>query len=96
MVINLIDILPGAYTGEQGQVVYDMLSGHLKGGRNVTISFAGIDIATSAFVNAAFVPLLQIMALEEIKTNLKIVNSTKQINDMIKMRLTREAAREAA
>jgi hypothetical protein len=42
-------------------------------------------------VNSCFVPLLGGLSFAEIKRRLKITASTRQINEMIKSRLAREA-----
>jgi hypothetical protein len=53
----------------------------------VTLSFSGLKTASTSFVNTAFVPLLDVMPFDEIKRRLKIIDSTRQINHMIKWRL---------
>jgi hypothetical protein len=50
----------------------------------------GLTTATSSFVNVAFVSLLRTYDLAEIKRRVRIVKSTRQINDMIRSRLERE------
>jgi hypothetical protein len=63
----------------------------LGSGGSVTVSFEGAKTATSSFVNAAFVQLLDEITLDDVKTRLRVVNSTRQINDMIKTRMERSA-----
>jgi uncharacterized protein DUF4325 len=92
MVIRILDFVQGADTSEQGALVLARLQAALTGGTEVTISFDGINTATSSFVNAGILPLLQQFPLNELKTRLRIVESTRQINDMIKMRMEREAS----
>lgn len=48
--------------------------------------------ATSSFVNAAFVPLLDFVSFVELKRRIKVVDSNRQINEMIRTRMEREAA----
>ena len=62
----------------------------------VVISFDGIQTATSSFVNSAFIPLLADLELDRLKRQLKIIRSTRQINDMIKTRMERQAHLVAA
>jgi STAS-like domain of unknown function (DUF4325) len=90
MVIRIHDVVASADTGDQGQVVFDRLRRELLSNSEITVSFEGVKTVTSSFVNAAFVQLLRTMALGEIKSRLKVVNSTRQINDMIRTRLERE------
>ena len=92
MVIRILDFVQGADTSDQGALVLAQLQAALAGGTEVTISFDGVNTATSSFVNAGIVPLLQHFPLNELKTRLRIVESTRQINDMIKMRMEREAS----
>ena len=42
--------------------------------------------------NAAFLPLLEQYSFDELKRRMRIINSTRQINQQIKSRLEREAA----
>jgi hypothetical protein len=95
MVIRILDIVAGADTAKQGAVVYDRLKAALANGASVTVSFDGLTIATSSFVAAGFLPLLQQYSFDDLKRRLRVINSTRQINDMIKSRLKREAAAAA-
>jgi hypothetical protein len=95
MVIRILDIVPGADTAKQGALVYDPLNAALANGSSVTVSFDGLSIATSSFVVTAFLPLLQQYTFDDLKRRLRVINSTRQINDMIKSRLKREAAAAA-
>ncbi len=90
MVIRVADIVPAADTSAQGVAVHGHLIHALRGDGIVVLSFAGITSATSSFVNACFVDLLDAFSLADIKRRLKVVESSRQINDMIKSRLTHE------
>jgi len=96
MLVLVQQIAGSADTGAQGEVLYAALNKAFKLNDTVTISFAGLQTATSSFVNMAFVPLLAVWSLREIKRRMKVVQSTRQINDMIKSRLEREADRSRA
>ena len=87
------EIVPTCDTEEQGAAVYDAIVRTLAVSDVATVSFVGIDTTTSSFVNAAFVPLLEILAFEEIKRRVRVVDSTRQIRDMVKSRLISEASR---
>jgi guanylate kinase len=82
-----------ADTAEQGTRLHDALCDAL-GRRDVIVEldFQGITTATSSFANLAFVQLLTRWPLAELKRRLKVVNSTRQINEMIKSRLDREGS----
>ncbi|UJX47177.1 STAS-like domain-containing protein [Xanthobacter sp. YC-JY1] len=93
MVIRVVDFLPSADTAEQGAVLHNMLLDELKSGTTITVSFYHIQSATSSFVNAAFVDLLSHFGFDELKKRLRIVESSRQINEMIKSRLSFESDR---
>lgn len=86
--IDVARVVAAADTNEQGEVVFNVLLGELQRG-TVILSFEGIKTATTSFVNSGFVPLLDSLSIEDIKQNLRIVESTKQINDLIRARLFR-------
>jgi hypothetical protein len=92
MVIRILDIVDSADTSEQGAVVLARLQPQLANDAIVTVSFEGINSATSSFVSAGFVPLLEHLRFSDLKQRLRIVNSTRQINEMIKTRLEREGS----
>jgi len=91
MVIYVKEIAVAADTAKQGEVLFAQLRKAFTESDSVTLSFAGIDTATSSFVNTGLTQLLGIMSFPEVKRRLKIVNSTHQINAMVKRCLTREA-----
>jgi len=68
--------------------VFDVLKKALDTG-SVTVSFDGIQTATSSFVSSAFVALLDHLSYADIKERMRVIDSTRQINDMIKTRLER-------
>jgi hypothetical protein len=49
MVIRILDIVPGADTAEQGDLVYGRLQFAFANSGPVTVSFDGLNIATSSF-----------------------------------------------
>lgn len=91
MVIQVRDHVQAADTHQQGSAVHARILSLLRQGHNVEISFSGIDTATSSFVNACFVELLGFLSLDEVKKRVRVVDSTRQINDMIRRRMVREA-----
>lgn len=91
MVIRVHEICGAADTASQGETLYRNLLDALQCDSQVVVSFVNVHTATSSFVNTSFVQLLRQLSLEEIKRRIKIVESTRQINDMIRRRLIREA-----
>ncbi len=95
MVIRVRDIATAADTNEQGSAVHARLVEALARQENVIVSFDGIATATSSFVNACFVDLLSSLSFEDIKRRVRVVQATRQIAAMIKLRLS-SAAKPAA
>lgn len=91
MVIQIHDLVPGADTAQQGDIVYPHLLAAMATGKPFAVSFDHVQSATSSFVNAAFVRLLQTYTFSTIKQQMRVTKSTRQINDMIRARLERVA-----
>jgi hypothetical protein len=87
MVVQILDIIPEADTWEQGSALLPRLIEAMSEGVTFQVSFQGITTATSSFTNASFVALLDRFPLRTIKDRMMIVDSTHQINDMIRHRL---------
>lgn len=96
MVISVQTIARSADTTEQGTILLTAVVNALAASSCVVVSFAGVSNATSSFANAAFAPLLDRFDLAEIKNRLRVVESNRQINDMIKHCLDRYAFRQFA
>lgn len=92
MVVRVRDIADSADTADQGVAILNVLSKALASNQDqIIISFEGVQTATSSFVNSAFLPLLEKYALHELKRRIRVIESTRQINDMIKNRLNQAA-----
>jgi hypothetical protein len=85
-VIRILDHVQTYSTYEDGEVIYQLIAKELRDGRNVTLSFFGIKSIPSAFVNAALVKLIEEFDFDYIRSRLKIVDSTRQINRLVKDR----------
>jgi len=92
MVIQVRQFVDAANTADKGSLVLSAILNALRSDDKVTVSFHGVTTATSSFVNVAFVGLLDYLSLSEIKRRIRVVDSTRQINDMIKTRLERETS----
>jgi hypothetical protein len=86
VVIRILDHVQTYSTYEDGEVIYRLIAEELRAGRAVTLSFSGIKSIPSAFVNAALVKLIEEFDFDYIRSRLKIVESTRQINRLIKDR----------
>lgn len=90
MVIRILDIVDGADTADQGDAVLSALRPAIASDRQLTLSFDGVQTATSSFVNACFIPLLHDLGLQSFKDRVQVVKSNYQINGMIRRRVNRE------
>jgi STAS-like domain of unknown function (DUF4325) len=97
VVIKVLEVVSNCNSFEDGDKLQERLRlAFSESDREITISFEGVDDVPSAFVNAAFLPLLDLYNFEDIRRRLRVVNSTRQINDLIKRRLTFEASARSA
>jgi hypothetical protein len=95
--ISVVDVAGRGDTANQGIMLHTALVSSLRNSNGpVAVNFQGLTTVTSSFANLAFVQLLTEWPLSELKKRLKIVNSTRQINDMVKSRLEREGNNHAA
>ncbi|QTI79026.1 STAS-like domain-containing protein [Roseomonas marmotae] len=91
MVITVIDHAPNCQTYADGLIIAQLISDSLRRGEMVTLSFRGVYAVPSSFVNAAFVSLLNSYPADVIRRLVKITDSTRQINALIKERVAKEA-----
>jgi hypothetical protein len=89
--IQTRDLVSGANTADDGIVVFPHLHSAMASGARFVVSFDRVQTATSSFVTSAFVPLLKSFSFGDIKKLMRVTNSTRQINQMIKTRLERAA-----
>lgn len=93
--IRALDHVKQCSTYSDGEVIFDLLLPVLKSGGKVALSFDGVRSVPSAFVNSALVRLLEYFPFEVVKESLQIVDSTRQINALIRERF-RFASSEGA
>ncbi|NVO05244.1 MAG: STAS-like domain-containing protein [Rhodoferax sp.] len=84
--IRIADHVKQASTYDDGQVIFNLIADKLGKDDQVAVSFEGIQAVPSAFVNAAFLQLLEVATLDTIRRKLSIQDSTKFINDLIRSR----------
>jgi hypothetical protein len=88
--ISVKDYVDQVYSNDDGMVIYNELKKELAKANKITVSFKEISAINSSFVNSAFLELLNDYDFQFIKDNLRFVDSTKQINDIIKSRFSFE------
>jgi|HigsolmetaGSP11D_1036233.scaffolds.fasta_scaffold07639_5 hypothetical protein len=93
MVITVLHHVSHCYSNADGDVIYNVILKGFDAREEVIVSFLGVDSVSSSFVNSAFIQLLDKYDFSFIKRNLRIINSTKQINYMIKSRFEFETTK---
>jgi hypothetical protein len=86
MVVRALDLVVHCYTQEDGHAVYRAILPLLEQGKNVDLSFDGVETVPSSFINTALISLLEKLSFDTIKAQLRFVDTTRQINEMIRSR----------
>jgi len=86
MVVRILDHVAHASTYEDGDRIFRLIAPELVAGREVAVSFDGVHAVPSAFINGAFVRLLETLPFSTVRSKLKILDSTRQINELIRSR----------
>lgn len=87
-IINIIvkDYVKEVYSNDDGLIIYNALKKELNSANHVRVSFKEIYALNTSFVNSAFIELLNDFEFEYIKEHVHFIDSTKQINSIIKDR----------
>lgn len=86
MVIKIVDYIKSASSYEDGEVIFRLILPAVQAGEKVVIDFSGITSVPSAFVNSAFIQLLEHVSFSQVKSTLSFMQSTRQINQLIRSR----------
>lgn len=86
MVVKVAEHVAAASSYADGDVIFRLLLEPVQKGEPVTVDFTGITSVPSAFVNAAFVRLLEHVSFDQVRKTLRFEQSTRQINDLIRSR----------
>lgn len=86
MVIRLLDHVEHCSSYSEGEIIFNLLAPAIRNGEDVTLSFDGVAAVPSAFVNGALVRLAEETSIEAIRKHLRIIDSTRQINDLVRSR----------
>ena len=93
--IRIRDHLARASTNGDGDVVYNLVRNALLAGGRVAVSFDGIFSVPTAFVNSAFVQLLDDVSFDDLQARVRFLDSTRSINDLLRSRLRFAAEQKA-
>lgn len=86
MEMKVAERVRNASSYEDGEVIFRLILPAVQAGEKVVVDFSGITSVPSAFVNSAFVQLLEHVSFNQVKRTLSFVQSTRQINQLIKSR----------
>ncbi|SOD27634.1 protein of unknown function [Variovorax sp. YR752] len=84
--IKVLDHVQSCSSYDDGNVIFELIAPRVRRGENVTLSFEGVAAVPSSFVNAAIIRLAELMPLSQIRSHLGFVNTTRQINEMVRGR----------
>ncbi|WP_273128927.1 STAS-like domain-containing protein [Bacillus weihaiensis] len=88
--IRVKDLVDTVYSNDDGKVVYSEVKKQLQENNKVAVSFDTIGALNTSFVNSAFIELLKDYDFNYIKNHIQFIDSTNQINQMIKSRFSFE------
>ncbi|MEM5014128.1 STAS-like domain-containing protein [Niallia taxi] len=88
--IRVKDLVDTVYSNDDGKVVYSEVKKQLQDNNKVAVSFDTIGALNTSFVNSAFIELLNDYDFNFIKNHIQFIDSTNQINQMIKSRFSFE------
>ena len=86
MVVTVAKHVKSASSYEDGDVIFRLILPLVQAGEKVVVDFSGITSVPSAFVNAAFVRLLEHVTFNQVRNTLSFTQSTRQINQLIRSR----------
>jgi hypothetical protein len=92
MVVKILDHVRSASSYDDGEVIFNRILPLVKSGERVVVDFSGITSVPSAFVNSAFIRLLEYVPFSQVKATLSFAQSTRQINQLIRSRFDFVAA----
>lgn len=84
--IRILDHVRNCSSYEDGNVIFELIAPRVQKGESVVLSFEGVSAVPSSFINAAIVRLAESVPIAEIRKHLWLKNTTRQINEMVKMR----------
>ena len=86
MVIRILDHVQTYSSYSDGEVIFRLIAAEFDAGRAVAVSFDGIVAISSAFVNSALIRLVESYDFAFIREHLDFLDTTKQINRVIRDR----------
>ena len=84
LIIKAKTISENHLTNADGDILFNAIHRNLEQGAYVVVSFKGLSYLNSSYINSALIQLLNHHSFETIKENVSFVDSTRQINTLIK------------
>jgi hypothetical protein len=94
--LTVLNLVPAAFTYEEGETVRHAIERHFDRQESVTLSFAGVLAVSSSFVNAAFVKLLDRWPFDFVRSRLIIAEASQTTNWMVQEGLRKGGRQRAA
>lgn len=85
--IVVSDLIKGNLDHEDGSRLYHVVKPLVKNSEIVVLDFSGVEIVSSSFLNTSFRLWAADFSYEHLSKYLKIINSTKLMNEMIRARV---------
>jgi STAS-like domain of unknown function (DUF4325) len=86
MAIRILEHIQSASTYEDGAVIFKLVLPKVVAREKVVVDFSGVSTVPSAFVNSAFIQLLEHVPFDQVRATLSFTGTTRQINDLIRSR----------
>ena len=83
MVIAVKNFVDVAQTPEQGQVLFDIMHSELQKNDVVTLSFRGISVVTSSFINSSILKIVEEVGRDSFIRRVKLQNVSPQVRDIL-------------
>lgn len=86
MDVIVAEHISSASSYKDGEVIFRLILPAVIAGERVVVDLAGFTSVPSAFVNSAFIQLLEHVPFDQVRNTLTFVHSTRQINQLIRSR----------
>lgn len=92
--ISILDLTKGTLTNEDAIPVKNALTNSLKKGEKVVLSFKGVNLISSSFLNSSIGEIISEFGILALKNKIKITNYTPALAEMIKGYINRVISKD--
>ncbi|MBF0296031.1 MAG: STAS-like domain-containing protein [Magnetococcales bacterium] len=86
MVLTILEHVDNCHSMDNGETIAKLIKTHLDHNQSVQISFKGVDLVSSSFINTSLIALLDSYSFDTIRSKINFINTTRFINELIKSR----------